>query len=46
MADVAQVVLDISLDGITAPISKVARRTFGQLLQSASRTFDFTINWF
>ena len=40
--DASQTVLEIRPDGVTAPIAKVACRTYNLLLRAASRAFECT----
>ena len=44
-ADVTQVILEVSLDGVAPPISEFACQSYGLLMCSASRMFDCSSNW-
>ena len=43
--DVAQAVLEVSPDGVVAPIAKVACCSYGLLMRSASRALDYSSDW-
>ena len=40
LADVSHAVLEVSPDGVAAPIAKVACRSYGLLMRSASKGLD------